>query len=112
MFGKFRQLRGFCLSCNTQQYIERIFHSLENARIENLPVRQRHQSGIQCQKMPGQIAAVNCGDIVRWQGFESLGIVPVVEMTSMPLQCARRRESVARALDKLTGLQVTEIVSG
>ena len=64
--------------------------------IDPLPARIR-----QCDEMRRKIAAVHGRDVARIQRAQIPCVVPVVEMTAIPLQAAHRRE---RRLQTLNGL--------
>ncbi len=59
--------------------------------------------------MPGEITAVNAGNIKRHQGRKRAGVVPVIEMAAISLQPPHRRQSLVGALQELPGRDVAEI---
>ena len=91
---------------------ERVGDSGKQTRSHDLLVDESEQSLLQGQKVPGEIAAVHAGDIVRPQRLQRLRVVPVEEMAAMALQGIHGVQGIGRAFDESPSRQVTEVVSG
>jgi len=89
-----------------------IAEPVKQSRPQDLVIGKREQTRPQCQQMAREVPAVHRRNVERWQRFQRLRVVPVVEVASMPFQGVHRAEGIRRALDKLSGRNVAEVVRG
>ena len=62
--------------------------------------------------MAGHVAAIDGGDVERWQRLEGSGVVPIIEMAAVTLHFIQRREGAAGSADEVRGGDKSKIVSG
>ena len=79
---------------------ERVAQAGENLRVENFFLDQPAQSAGQREQMPGEIAAIDTGDIERDQRSQGARLIPIVEMPAMPFQPMQRVDGRLRALEE------------
>ena len=67
------------------------------------------QALAQHQQMAGKIAAVHRRDVERQQGAQGPGVVPVEEMTAMPLHGVHGAQGVGGPFDQFAGRNIAEV---
>ena len=79
---------------------KRVAQTGEYLRIENFFLSQPAQSAGQGEQMPGEIAAIDTGDVERDQWPQGARLIPVVEMPAMPFQPMQGIDGRLRPLEQ------------
>ena len=62
--------------------------------------------------MAGEVAAVDGRDVPGVQRLQGPRVVPVIEVSLVPIEAIQRAQGIAGAQDQLSGREVAEVVGG
>src|SRR3990167_5356487 len=105
-----RELRHCCFAEYVDENAQCVLESVKHLCPQNLLLRKRKQTRIQCEEVPSKITTIHSRDVMRRQGLQSLGVIPVVEMPSVAIERLHGHQRVACALKELSHLNVAEVV--
>src|SRR3972149_4651348 len=102
----------FSIPENLRKSCQCVAESVKHPRSQYLLIGKCEQTLAQCQQMGSKIPAVHRRNIVGEQWFQSLRVVPVVEVAPVPFQSFHRVECIGRTFDELSSRNVAKVVSG
>jgi hypothetical protein len=111
-----RRKRGFesrwrrTARTDRQQHLTRVDQSFDEAGRRLRFVLQAEKALCQREERCGKVAAVDCREIAGMERRQSRRVVPVEEMTLVPLQTFERRQHPVEALAQVPGRDVAEVV--
>ncbi|MCY1280466.1 hypothetical protein D9M70_292520 [compost metagenome] len=100
------------IGAGSLQHVEAVFEATQLVRPEGAVVGQRQKPRAQGQQHACEVAAVHCRHILRGQGLQRPGVVPVVEVPAVTVEAGHGRQGPFAALQQAPCAQVAEVIGG